>query len=127
MSKQRYPSDLKDSEWVLIKDFIETDFSRGGRPYKHSRREILNALFYVLKTGCQWRYLPQDFPNWKTVYLQYRRWLIKGTIDHIYESLHKLERIRNNREAKPSAAIVDSQSIKTAEKGGSEVLMEVKK
>lgn len=127
MLKQRYPSDLSDSEWALIKPFVETDFSKGGRPYKYSRREILNALFYVLKTGCQWRYLPIDLPHWKTVYLQYRRWLVKGTIELIYAHLHRLERVRNNRAPIPSAAIVDSQSVKTAEKGGFEVLTEEKR
>lgn len=127
MEEKRYPSDLSDQAWALVLPFLETDFSKGGRPYKYPRREILNALFYVLKTGCQWRYLPKNFPHWKTVYLQYRRWLNSGVIERIYDALHQRERIRQNKDPLPSAAIADSQSVKSTEKGALEVMMVVKK
>lgn len=127
MRQRKYPSDLSNKEWGLIEDLFTTDRSKGGRPAIHPRRDIVDAVFYVLKTGCQWRYLPGDFPNWKTVYLQYRRWLLSGLFEQLYNRLRKLERKRQGREEEPTAGIVDSQSVKTGEKGGSEDLMEVKK
>jgi transposase len=81
MTGKHYPSDLTDSQWDFIKDHFVPDPKKGGRPPKHSRRRILEAALYVLKTGCQWRYLPSDFPHWNTVYNQYRRWMQRGIID----------------------------------------------
>jgi putative transposase len=68
--RNSYPSDLLDNEWQKIEKHFEVDYTRGGRPVKHKKREILNAIFYVLRTDCQWRYLPQEFAPWKTVYTQ---------------------------------------------------------
>lgn len=88
MSRElRYPSDLSDKEWGLIADLMQPNPS-GGRPPKHPRREILNAIFYVAKTGCQWRYLPKNLPPWKAVYMQFLRWRDNGKIEQIYDVLH---------------------------------------
>lgn len=84
----RYPSDLSDKEWALIADLVKPDPS-GGRPSKYPCREILNAIFYVAKTGCQWRYLPKNLPPWKAVYMQFLRWRDNGKIEHIYDVLHR--------------------------------------
>lgn len=122
----RYPSDLSDKEWAFIADLVKPDPS-GGRPPKYSRREILNAIFYVAKTGCQWRYLPKNLPPWKAVYMQFLRWRDNGKIEHIYDVLHRKLRVVVGKNETPSVGIVDSQSIKTTEKRGSQGLMEVKK
>ena len=87
------------------------------------RREVLNAIFYVLRTGCQWRYLPQSYPNWKTVYSCFRRWSLSGAWDEVVVALRIDVRYEQGRGALPTAAIIDTQSIKTTEKGGQEALM----
>lgn len=122
----RYPSDLSDKEWGLVVDLMHPDPS-GGRPSKHPRREILNAIFYVAKTGCQWRYLPKNLPPWKAVYMQFVRWRDNGKIEQIYDVLHKKLRATVGKNETPSVGIMDSQSIKTTEKRGSQGLMGVKK
>ncbi len=88
---------------------------RNGRPRKHPLRRILNAIFYVLRTGCAWRYLPCNFPPWQTVFYHFRRFRLKGTWHALYSALHRAERERVGRNAKPSAAIMDAQSVKTVE------------
>lgn len=123
---QRYPSDLSDNEWALIEDLFKAN-PLGGRPPKYSRREILNAIFYVAKTGCQWRYLPKNLPHWNSVYMQFLRWRDNGKIEQIYDVLHKKLRLSVGKNENPSVGIVDSQSIKTTEKRGLQVLMGVKK
>lgn len=122
----RYPSDLSDKEWALIADLMKPDPS-GGRPPKHPRREILNAIFYVAKTGCQWRYLPKNLPPWNAVYMQFLRWRDNGKIEQIYDVLHKKLRAAVGKTETPSVGIMDSQSIKTTEKRGLQGLMGVKK
>lgn len=112
----RYPSDLSDKEWALISDLMQPDPS-GGRPPKHPRREILNAIFYVAKTGCQWRYLPKNLPPWNAVYMQFLRWRDSGKIEQIYDVLHRKLRGAAGKNEIPSVGIMDSQSIKTTEKG----------
>jgi len=124
--EQRYPSDLSDNEWALIEDLFKAD-PLGGRPPKYSRREILNAIFYVAKTGCQWRYLPKNLPPWNAVYMQFLRWRDNGKIEQIYDVLHKKLRLSVGKNENPSVGIMDSQSIKTTEKRGFQVLMGVKK
>ena len=124
--EQRYPSDLSDNEWALIEDLFKAD-PLGGRPPKYSRREILNAIFYVAKTGCQWRYLPKNLPPWNAVYMQLLRWRDNGKIEQIYDVLHKKLRLSVGKNENPSVGIMDSQSIKTTEKRGFQVLMGVKK
>ena len=94
--------------------------AREGPPRLHGLREILDAVFYVLKSGCPWRWLPRDFPPWKTVYDWFRRWRIDGTWKRLNAELRELLRVRLGRDPKPSAAIVDSQSVKTTGVGGKE-------
>lgn len=125
--RKSYPSDLLDNEWKEIKIFFEIDYSLGGRPIKHEKREILNAIFYVLRTGCQWRYLPQEFPPWKTVYTYFKRWKDQNLFEKINHHLRKTLRVLLGRNEEPTAAIVDSQSVKTVEKGGSKVMMGLKR
>ena len=121
--RKEYPTDLKDQEWEAIQDIFSVSYVKGERPPAHSKREILNAIFYILRTGCQWRYLPHDFPLWKTVYTYFRIWKHQRIFEKMNEKLTKALRIKIGRHKNPSACIVDSQSIKTTEKGGLKVTM----
>ena len=125
--RQRYPNDLTDKEWSLIEPLFTTDRTKGGRPPKHSRREILNAIFYVLRTGCQWRFLPHDFPPWRAVYVQYTRWQRKNLFEKMNDHLRRSLRELLGRKADPSAGVADSQSVKTTEKGALQVMTRIKK
>lgn len=125
-TERRYPSDLSDKEWALIADLMQPNPS-GGRPPKHPRRDILDAIFYVAKTGCQWRYIPKNLPPWNAVYMQFLRWRDNGKIEQIYDVLHKKLRTTVGKTETPSVGIMDSQSIKTTEKRGLQGLMGVKK
>ncbi len=98
-----------------------------GRSGRISRRAILNALFYVHRTGCQWRYLPQSYPHWKTVYWCFWRWQRSGAWDGVLEELRLEMRYAQGRQALPGAAIIDSQSVPTSEKGGAEALTATKR
>ena len=115
---QRYPTDLRDGEWERLAPLI-APARTGGRPRKTDMREVLNALLYLLRTGCQWRMLPRDFPPRSTVYNIFRQWDRDGDWDHIHHELLVALREKMGREASPSAGIIDSQSVKSAEKGGS--------
>ena len=117
--RRPYPEDLSDQEWRQIEPILEKLKKIKGRPPLYERREILNALFYVLRTGCSWRHLPHDFPPWKAVYGQFLRWRQHGILEKIHHILRKELRILTGREEEPSAAIIDSQSTKTTEKGAS--------
>jgi transposase len=116
-SKLRYPSDLTDDEWGLIKLLIPPA-KRGGNKRTVDEREIVNGLMYVLSTGCQWASLPKDLPPRSTVNDYFRRWDYDGTLDRIHHALYVRCRELADREASPTAAIIDSQSVKSAEKGG---------
>ena len=112
-----YPSDLSDLEWEKIEVVFKVDYSRGGRPPKHSKREILNGIFYVAKTACQWRFLPTTYPPWKTVYTYFKNWKKTDVFERLNHRLRKSVRLLAGKDEDPSAGILDSQSVKTAEKG----------
>ena len=113
----RYDSDLTDEEWALVEPLIRPA-KRGGRPRSVNVREVLNALFYVLWTGCQWKALPKDLPPRSTVHDYLDLWSWDGTLDRIHHALYLACREQDERDASPTAAIIDSQSVKSAEKGG---------
>src|SRR5205085_5882320 len=113
----RYPSDLTDAEWALIEPFIPPA-KHGGRKREVDEREIVNGIMYVLSTGCQWRAIPKDLPPRSTVYDYFCLWQWDGTLDRIHHALYVQCREQAGREASPTAAIIDSQSVKSAEKGG---------
>ncbi len=117
MNRQAYPTDLSDAEWAIAEPLIPPAKS-GGRKRTTNVREVLNAIFYLLRTGCAWRMLPHDFPNWNTVYTYFRNWRKDGTWQMLNDALRRDVRTQAGREAEPSAAILDSQSVKTTEKGG---------
>ena len=112
-----YPSDLSDTEWECLEPHVPPPNNR-GRPRAHPTREIFDAIFYVLKSGCPWRLLPRDFPPWETVYCWFRRWRIDGTWERLNAALRELLRARSGRNPLPSAGIADSQSAKTTGVGG---------
>ena len=112
----RYPSDLTDAEWALVEPLIPPA-KRGGRRRSVNLREVLNAIFYVLSTGCQWNALPKDLPPKSTVYDYLDLWDWDGTLERIHHTLYVAVREGEGREASPTAAIIDSQSVKGAQKG----------
>jgi transposase len=117
MNRKAYSSDLTDAEWALLAPFIPPALP-GGRPRSTEMREVLDAIFYILRGGCAWRLLPHEFPKWKTVYHYMRAWRKAGLWEHIHDALRRRVRLRAGREAEPSDCIIDSQSIKTTERGG---------
>ena len=116
-SKLRYPSDLTDEEWAFIAPVIPPA-KRGGGKRTVSVRDVVNGLMYVLSTGCQWRAIPKDLPPRSTVNGYFALWDYDGTLDRIHHALYVKCREQAGREASPTAAIIDSQSVKSAEKGG---------
>jgi len=116
-SHLRYPSDLTDEEWALAKPQIPRA-KRGGNKRTVNEREVINGLMYVLSTGCQWRAIPKDLPPRSTVNHYFCRWQHDGTLDRLHHALYVLCREQAERQASPTAAIIDSQSVKSAEKGG---------
>jgi putative transposase len=115
--RKPYPTDLSDDEWNYVQPHLPAP-EGFGRPRTHDLREILNAVFYLLKSGCQWRLLPHDFPRWPTVYWYFRKWRIDGTWERINRAIHERLRVRLKRDPQPSAGIVDSQSVKSTAVGG---------
>jgi len=112
----RYPNDLTDAEWALVEPLIPPA-KRGGRPRDVNVREVLNAIFYVLSTGCQWTALPKDLPPKSTAHYYFMLWDWDGTLERIHHALYVATREQAGREASPTAAIIDSQSGKAAQKG----------
>ncbi len=117
MSRERYPSDLTDKEWQLLEPLLPAP-KAGGRPIKYPRREVMNGIRYVLRTGCAWRMLPHDLPPWRITFHYFRTWRRDGTLERMHGALRARLRMVEGRSVSPSGAIIDSQSVKTTEKGG---------
>jgi putative transposase len=117
MARKHYPSDLTDLQWCNIEHLVPQP-KTGGRPAKYDRRDVLAAVFYLLRTGCSWRMLPHDFPPWETVYAYFRRWQADGTWQRVHDALRDELRVFDGRDEHPTAGILDSQSIKTSSRGG---------
>ena len=115
--RKRYTTDLTDKEWAKLETLIPSP-KKGGRRAKYERREILNAILYLLRTGCSWRLLPHDFPSWRIVYWYFRIWRDEGLFERVNDTLRREARIQAERNPEPSGAVIDSQSVKTTEKGG---------
>jgi putative transposase len=117
--RKPYPTDLSDEEWSYIEPHLPAP-SAPGRPRLHPLREILDAIFYIVRSGCAWSLLPHDFPPWKTIHHYFRTWRIEGTWERMHAALRKRVRVRMNRDPEPSAGVVDSQSVKSTGVGGKE-------
>jgi putative transposase len=117
MTRKTYKSDLTDKEWQIIKPLIPPP-KPGGHPRTVDMREVVNAIFYLLRTGCSWEMLPHDFPPYSTVYYYFRRWHKRGLWEQINQVLREQIRIKQGKSPQATAAIIDSQSVKTTEKKG---------
>lgn len=122
MNRPAYPSDLTDAQWALIAPLLPPP-CHTGRKRTIDRRELLNALFYLDKTGCQWRALPHDFPHWHTVESYGRRLRLAGVWARLHDTLREQVRVKAGHAPTPSAAVLDAQTVKTTGKGGSAALM----
>jgi putative transposase len=126
LRRNTHPTDLTKAQWELLEPLIPPA-KPGGRPREVDMRAVLNAIFYLLRTGCQWRFLPRDFPPWTTVYTYFRNWRNDGTWPRLHDALRDRVRQADGREVSPSAAIIDSQSVKTTEKGDRAATMRARK
>ena len=120
--KLRYPSDLTDEEWTIVRPLIPPA-KRGGRKREWSDRELVEGIMYVLTTGCGWRYVPKDLPPRSTLHGYLDRWSYDGTLEKIHHALYVRCREQAGREPSPTAAVIDSQSVKSAEKGGPALIL----
>jgi putative transposase len=117
MERNPYPSNVTDEQWSLIESHIPPE-KPGGRPRSVDMRQVINGILYLNRTGCAWRMLPRDLPPWGTVHYYYRRFRLDGVWPNIHDRLREQVRVEAGKEKTPTAAIIDSQSVKTAEKGG---------
>jgi putative transposase len=117
MARQTYPTDLTDDEWRVLEPLLPAA-KPGGRPRSVDLREVLNGIRYLLRSGGAWRLVPHEFPPWPTVYAYFRRWEADGTWERIAGVLRRDLRVALGRHAEPSAAVLDSQTVRTTEKGG---------
>ena len=115
--RHRYPTDLTDGQWVAIAEMVP-DASPGGRPRRATSRELVNGILYMLRGGQAWRLLPYDFPPWQTVYYYLRRWQAGGVWERLHHGVLVADRERVGREASPTTAIIDSQSVRIADQNG---------
>ena len=112
-----YPTDMTDAQWETIAPLIPPA-KPGGRPRRVDMRAVSNGIFYIVRTGCAWRMLPKEYPPWETVYYYFARFKKDGTWQKIHDALRRPARVQSGRDPEPTAAIIDSQSVKTTEKGG---------
>src|ERR1700753_1284419 len=119
LGRMAYPSDLTDEQWVLLEPLIPA-IAADVAYWVHTRREMVNAILYVLRSGCPWRLLPHEFPAWQTVYSSFRNWRAQGIWDQVLDALRMKLRIKECRDLEPSAGVIDSQSIKTSAVRGPE-------
>jgi putative transposase len=126
VKRKAYPSDVTDKEWTIIEPFMPPEYEDGVKR-KYEYREIINGIFYVLRTGCSWRSLPHDFPPWSSVYGYFRKWKLEGLWEKMNKEIREKLREKLGKNKEPSAVIIDSQSVKTTEKGGSVVMMKVRR
>jgi transposase len=125
-----YPSDLRDAQWVRLEPLLKEprgERHAGGRPRKYELRRVVDAMLYVVKTGCQWRQMPANFPPWQSVHQQFRAWRDSGVWERVGKALREQGRKAQGRKATPTVAILDSQSAKTALKGGGGVMTRAKR
>ena len=120
MGLHAYPTDLTDEQWLIMEPFFSTQppVGKSGRPRQYPQREIINGIFYVLRTGCTWDMMPHDLPPWRTCNHYFSRWRRDGTWQRVHDALRERLRVASGRNATPSAAVMDSQSVKSTEKGG---------